>query len=49
MPVVLNLSWFLAHFHRLSTLAPPCSSIKIPGIVIVLGFAISRQRYLVKA
>jgi len=45
--VVLNLSWFVAPFQRLLTLVPPCSSIKIPNFV--LGFAISRQSYLVKA
>ena len=44
--MVLNLSWFVAPFQRLSTLVAPCSSIKIPKFV--LGFVISRQSYLVK-
>jgi len=47
MSVVLKLSWFLAPFQRLSTLVAPCSSIKI--LIFVLGFAISRQSYLIKA
>jgi len=40
-PMVLNLSWFMAPFQRLSTLVAPCSSIKIPSFF--LGFAVSRQ------
>jgi len=46
-PVFPNLLWFVAPFQRLSTLVTPCLSIKIPNFV--LGFAISRQSYLVKA
>jgi len=45
--VVLKLSWFVARFQRLSTLVAPCSSIKIANFI--LGFALSRQSYLVKA
>jgi len=45
--VVLNLSWSVAHFQRLSTLVTLRSSIEVPNFV--LGFAISRQNYLVKA
>jgi len=32
--VVLNLSWFLAPFQRLSTLVALCSSIKTPSFVL---------------
>jgi len=38
-PVVLNLSWFVAPFQRLSTLVAPCSSIEIPlSLAFTLGF-----------
>jgi len=36
-PVVLNLSWFVIPFQRLSTLVTPCSTTKIPHFG--LGFA----------
>ena len=44
--MVLKLASFVAPFQRLSTLVAPCSSTKIP--IIVLGFAILWQSYLIK-
>ena len=41
-PVVLNLSWFLAPFQRLSTLVISCSSIGFCNITAELQYLVSK-------